>query len=508
MKGVLFFILSLVYILLINNVNADDNNDANWMSYIPDEKYINQINIPGTHDSGTFNLGSLTNNKITDYLLPGGIPLGQLSEYSQTQNLDIREQLDRGIRFFDIRLALINNESKDLYLCHGSRFLPCIDVKNLTVLYFTHLIKECIYFLMAHDQETIIFHIKEDDIPDKYNKTTGEYEKLDISDLIAKYTILNTDIVPNTEYQYKNFFYTKFEKYPKLGDVRGKIVLSSRLHYSYKDNDVGIQIDIGDNGGCDEYREDGIKCYPILSNKNNTRTQDAYNLNADDKSNLILDVLTNNVNVRYGEYEIKADNIINTKFNSKYNDTTDILVLTVNFLNVARNGNPFRAGINRAADVINKNLINFLNNRERNKKLPLYNEWIVMDFPSKDVIRKIYQSNDLTKEEFKKDKIEIGAIESFYTDAMYTISTIVPFFFKRDGITENQEACLQRKLVIDEQGNQQDLVKTNYKCIENKLNQWRVKSSGKGKFYSIISEYDGKCLNYGNDGLYIQECIL
>ncbi|OUM59903.1 hypothetical protein PIROE2DRAFT_14425 [Piromyces sp. E2] len=54
-----------------------------------------------------------------------------------------------------------------------------------------------------------------------------------------------------------------------------------------------------------------------------------------------------------------------------------------------------------------------------------------------------------------------------------------------------------------------DLIKTNYKCVDNKLNQWHIKSSskGKGKFYSLMSSYDAKYLNYEtkNNTLYMQD---
>jgi len=39
--------------------------------------------------------------------------------------------------------------------------------------------------------------------------------------------------------------------------------------------------------------------------------------------------------------------------------------------------------------------------------------------------------------------------------------------------------------------------------IKNKL---YLKPSGRDKFYSIISIYDDKWLNYGDSGLYMQEC--
>ena len=139
----------------------------------------------------------------------------------------------------------------------------------------------------------------------------------------------------------------------------------------------------------------------------------------------------------------------------------------------------------------------------------LHNEWVVLDYPSPDVIRSIYQSNDYNVSEFNKNKAEAkGWLSSVWTDAKYYISKSLlnmwPFGKRDENNMDNVKACLQRKLIIDEQGNQQDLVKTDYKCVQNKLNQWSFKPNG--DYYSIISAYDGKCLNIGNNGLYIQEC--
>jgi len=32
------------------------NDDANWMSYLDTAIKLNEINIPGTHDSGTYSI--------------------------------------------------------------------------------------------------------------------------------------------------------------------------------------------------------------------------------------------------------------------------------------------------------------------------------------------------------------------------------------------------------------------------------------------------------------------
>lgn len=56
----------------------------NWMSGIKDDTAISDISMPGTHDSGTQNV--------------------DLPIWSKTQNLSISEQLNIGVRYFDLRL--------------------------------------------------------------------------------------------------------------------------------------------------------------------------------------------------------------------------------------------------------------------------------------------------------------------------------------------------------------------------------------------------------------------
>ncbi|ORX52900.1 PLC-like phosphodiesterase, partial [Piromyces finnis] len=160
---------------------------ANWMTYINDNIPINKINILGTHDTGTYDIGIL-----------GGL--------LQTQSLDITEQLEHGIRYFDIRLALKNEKDTKLYLSHA--MIPC---KELPYLYFSDVLEESVKFLQHHCNETIIMHLNNEDIP-KVNEV-----EMDISDIIY-------DHIKKFPSRY---FYTG-TTIPKLGDVRSRIVIITR----------------------------------------------------------------------------------------------------------------------------------------------------------------------------------------------------------------------------------------------------------------------------------------
>ena len=70
----------------------------NWMTRLDDDIFVSQLSIPGTHDAGTG--GGL------DYHIEGG----------QTQYLTLQEQLNMGIRAFDLRPSII---STGLHIYHG-----------------------------------------------------------------------------------------------------------------------------------------------------------------------------------------------------------------------------------------------------------------------------------------------------------------------------------------------------------------------------------------------------
>ena len=473
--------------------------DANWINCIDDNLPLNQINIPGSHDSGTFDVGKLSNDAFLNVVFKGlTIPYivsTGLSEFAQTQDLDITEQLEKGIRYLDVRLSSDNNSPNDLFLSHGKNLeiigtVPCIKSDDYTVLTFDDVISDCVNFLRKNSNETIIMHLGEERIV----QTT---RNLGLDQLIAKSTVLNTNKVPNTENKkYKDFFYTG-NSIPKLKDARGKIVIVTRaIPYRYEDDDgvekdIGIQIGVQSNEKCFNYPADGNKCYPIISG--DYRFQDAYKLDAMHKAQLVEDVLAGNIN---------KDN------NDKFDIPSNKDVLTLNFMNVSRATAVLRAKMDKAAALINERLMVFLSYKEKkdtslNKSL--HNQWVIFDYPSTDVIRKIYQSNDLKNPNFTINKVYIDEL-SLSTELDYYISLLILFGYKRGEYNEDIRACLQRKLVIDEQGNRQDLVKTNYKCVNNKLNKWYFKESDQDNFYFIVSSYDGKCLSYSDDKLSVEIC--
>ncbi len=168
--------------------------DVTWMDSIPNCTPLSSINIPGTHDSAATN---------TDDFSVGD------TSVARCQKLFLDEQLYAGIRALDIRLGYNNNTvtlNHSMVTCyhkeHGAN-----KGNPLTLDYALSTAKS---FLAKYPSETVIFVIKRD---------SGDNSTIVNQTL----SILNS---------YKNVLYDWAKDSPTLGDVRGKIVVMSRLETS------------------------------------------------------------------------------------------------------------------------------------------------------------------------------------------------------------------------------------------------------------------------------------
>lgn len=200
MKHKRFFCLLCVLVLCFAALSpafaeqAEDTGDGyeptptNWMQYLDENLYMHQINIPGTHDSGTISLPELV---------------------GRCQSTAINTQLNMGARFLDIRLGVLyrmvdGRKQHYLQVFHGS--LNC-------KLSFDQVLDWCSSFLRTHPSEFIVMSVKEDPDP----QGGSEYNTAQMMEqYIAKYNA-----------QYPGLFYTE-NRIPQVKEVRGKIVLMRR----------------------------------------------------------------------------------------------------------------------------------------------------------------------------------------------------------------------------------------------------------------------------------------
>ncbi|MGN8929603.1 phosphatidylinositol-specific phospholipase C [Collinsella sp. HCP28S3_E12] len=160
-----------------------------WMSHVDNNKYLDELSIPGTHDTSTCSVDNDTE------------PQTSLVKCQQDY---IPTQLLEGIRYFDIRLGG-NNEHDDPGIVHGGCYLF---KKDGHYMQLSDVIGYFKTFLKENPSEALIMLV-----------SRGNNEATDESATTAFAKVLGND---------PNLFYTS-SHVPTLGEVRGKIVLLRRF---------------------------------------------------------------------------------------------------------------------------------------------------------------------------------------------------------------------------------------------------------------------------------------
>ena len=218
-------------------VHTDFIPYTSWMRDISDSIPLTELSIPGTHNSGS---------------IDG--PFG----FAQTQDLDLPDQLNAGIRFLDIRLAHYQN---NIFVHH--------DIVHMKKSY-ADVLDICSDFLRHHPAEVIFMSVKDESridsvlgmfAPSEILNTVDEDPAEDPTDVTIESESINPGSfegifkaktwqhVGNASLFY-NFTSSRGESGPetadhtplfetKLGDVRGKIVLLRRFAGG---RDIGLDL--------------------------------------------------------------------------------------------------------------------------------------------------------------------------------------------------------------------------------------------------------------------------
>lgn len=190
-----------------------------WMKNIDGDKYISEISIPGSHDSGAkYSIGDLS---------------------GKCQDVEISNQLVYGVRFLDIRLQY--NKPGDFSIIHG-----IVDERRD----YSDIYADCRAFLENYPSETIIMSVKNE---------TGKN-----NDVFAKEFEKTIDEYPDSWYLGNDI--------PKLDQVRGKIVLFAR----YENNNYGVSLS---SGWRDPASPDDHNTFNIVRDSYTYHIQDHYSLN-------------------------------------------------------------------------------------------------------------------------------------------------------------------------------------------------------------------------------------
>ena len=160
-----------------------------WMKYVDNNKFLDELSIPGTHDSGTCSVDNDTEPQ---------------SSQAKCQQDYIPTQLLEGVRYFDIRLGK-NDENGDPGIDHGACYLL---KKDGNFMHLSDVIGYFNTFLSENPTEALIMLV---------SRGNDEATDESLTTALGKVFDENPDL-----------FYTS-SRIPTLGEVRGKIVLLRRF---------------------------------------------------------------------------------------------------------------------------------------------------------------------------------------------------------------------------------------------------------------------------------------
>ncbi|KAI1650575.1 PLC-like phosphodiesterase [Daldinia loculata] len=171
-------------------------NLSSWMRELRDEYPLSALSIPGTHNSPTCHVA-----------LPS----------VRCQAVNVREQLENGVRFFDIRVN-VSADSSELALVHSAFPISLTGSK-----YFKDMLDVIYSFLDSNPSEALIMSVK--------REGTGKGTDQQLSKILKE-----------RFYGDGKRWYTE-PRIPKISEVRGKIVLLRRHH-----NDPSLNGEWGGRG--------------------------------------------------------------------------------------------------------------------------------------------------------------------------------------------------------------------------------------------------------------------
>ena len=190
MKNIVNYVINIVLILAIAAFavapleSPITNKGVRWMSSLDDDRAINELSIPGTHDSGA-------THSIADAA-------------GKCQSLSIKDQLYIGVRFFDIRLQLVGD---DFNIVHSF-----VDQDTE----FDDVLECMVDFIKENPSEFLIVSIKKDA---DSKRAEGDFATL-LEEELREYSQISTSAtLPRT-----------------VGEARGKIYIISR----YENSTMGI----------------------------------------------------------------------------------------------------------------------------------------------------------------------------------------------------------------------------------------------------------------------------
>ncbi|KAJ5140897.1 hypothetical protein N7448_004305 [Penicillium atrosanguineum] len=230
----------------------ETGNKAEWMKKYNDDTLLIHMNIPGTHDSATWNYSQATQDSLV-----GITDLNQVTvpvpETFRCQELSWIDMLNMGIRAFDLRYAFDPTNTTIIFY-HSEALLSEIATLDDVLFGFYK-------WLDDHPSETLFLSLQ-------YEGSTAKYASNDAALQLKLYNTLTSPVA-------RNYFVQKKSELGTLGEARGKITLMRRfdldqlassyttempgLHFSptlWTDNDPNIALTYNERKNLTAYIED------------------------------------------------------------------------------------------------------------------------------------------------------------------------------------------------------------------------------------------------------------
>ncbi|OPA10900.1 hypothetical protein BHL54_21045 [Bacillus cereus] len=198
--------------------------NSNWMKGLKSDVKISELSVIGTHNSMS--------------LYGGGGPYPD--DYIRTQRMPLAIQLDAGIRYVDIRVRHYKNE---FAINHGRI--------HQNAYFGPDVLDKIVEFLNKNPNETIFMRVKRECVDNAgISECTDSQNTRSFSDTFEN-TYYNAN--PYSPYFWKGNYNTNtFNTNPKLGEVRGKIIVLEdfptlkNFGIPYKNLDIQDSFDVDD----------------------------------------------------------------------------------------------------------------------------------------------------------------------------------------------------------------------------------------------------------------------
>ncbi|WP_394938047.1 phosphatidylinositol-specific phospholipase C [Psychromicrobium sp. YIM B11713] len=199
--GIAALLATSVSVTIVDTAQAADGSyqsidaahNPAWMAQIPDSRLLSELSIPGTHETMAVHGGDVT----------------QTQEFFGDSGGTLARQLEAGIRAIDIRAKV--NAGNTFTIHHGAVYQSAN---------FDDVLTNLRDFLRNHPTETVLMRLK--------HECTGETFSCKDDDGQADFLTIFRSYVD----KYPDLFWkpsvdeSQTASTPKLGDVRGKLVLA------------------------------------------------------------------------------------------------------------------------------------------------------------------------------------------------------------------------------------------------------------------------------------------